>query len=148
MKNTVFITLIILLCFLGIGAIFGGGAMIIDPSGELLQMPISMIENTPFTDFLFPGIILFSAFGLVPGLVVWGLITRRRVSFLEYLNILPDMHWAWTFVIYIGFGLVIWIQIQMQVINDVHWVHDLYTYWAILLIALALMPGVRISMRK
>ena len=148
MKNISFYALLILLILLSIGALFGGAAMAIDPTGELLQMPISMLENAPFNSFLIPGIILFIVFGLIPAFMIWGLISKRSFRFFDYLNILCDMHWAWTFVVYIGFGIIIWIQIQMRVINDVHWVHDLYTYWGILILALALLPGVRSKYRK
>jgi hypothetical protein len=58
--------LLILLVFLGLGAIGGGGALIISPSGDLLKMPVSLIEKSPFSNFLVPGIILFSILGLVP----------------------------------------------------------------------------------
>jgi hypothetical protein len=46
--------LIGLLAFLGVGAIFGGGALIISPSGELPGMPLSMIKDSPFPNFLIP----------------------------------------------------------------------------------------------
>ena len=38
--------LLFLLAFLSLGAFVGGVPMILDPSGEILQMPVSMIENT------------------------------------------------------------------------------------------------------
>lgn len=58
-------TLLFLLSFLGLGAIFGGGVLIISPSGKMFGMPLSMLDNSPFNNFLIPGIILFSLLGLV-----------------------------------------------------------------------------------
>ena len=41
MKSTFFRNILIgLLAFLGVGAIFGGGTLIISPSGELPGMPL------------------------------------------------------------------------------------------------------------
>jgi hypothetical protein len=60
MKSQTIINIhISLLAFLGIGAIGGGGALIISPSGKLLGgIPLSLLKNSPFNDFLIPGIIL------------------------------------------------------------------------------------------
>lgn len=148
MKNAYFGILITLILFLGLGALLGGGALIIDPSGEMIQMPISLLEKSSFSSFLIPGIILSSIFGIIPLLLIWPLMKQPYNRFLEGLNILTDMHWSWTFVMYIGFGLIIWVQVQMQIIQEVYWLHDLYTYWAIFMVSLALMPGVRMRFKK
>ncbi len=63
-----------LLSFLGLGAIGGGGALIISPSGELLGgLPLSILDRSPFHDFLVPGIILFVVLGLFSCLLVFAL---------------------------------------------------------------------------
>ena len=36
--------LLILLAFLGVGALFGGGVLIVSPSGKLFGMPLSMLD--------------------------------------------------------------------------------------------------------
>ena len=137
------IALIILLFLLAIGAIFGGSFLIISPSGELLGLPISMLEPSPFDTFLIPGIILLIMLGLLPCLVIYGLITKINSIYAETLNIFSDMHWSWSYSIYTSIILIIWIQIQMVFVNDVHWSYTLYMFWAILMIVLALLPKVR-----
>jgi hypothetical protein len=72
--------LLILLVFLGLGALAGGLAMIISPSGNLLRMPLSLIEKSPFRSYLIPGIILFSVLGLAPCLLVLALIKKPMVT--------------------------------------------------------------------
>jgi hypothetical protein len=58
---------IFLLAFLGISALGGGRALIISPSGKLLGgLPLSILKNSPFEDFLNPGIILFLVLGIIP----------------------------------------------------------------------------------
>ena len=51
---------IYLLVFLGISAVGGGETLIISSSGKLLGgLPVSILKDFPFKDFLFPGLILF-----------------------------------------------------------------------------------------
>ena len=45
MKITTRNVLLYLLAFLGLGAIVGGGALIISPSGTMLGMPLILSEN-------------------------------------------------------------------------------------------------------
>jgi len=73
--------LIILLGFLGLGAIYGGGTLIISPSGELLGMPLSLLEHSPFNSFLVPGIILFSVLGIAPCLLIIALLKKPEKKF-------------------------------------------------------------------
>jgi hypothetical protein len=76
MKNKTSYSLYILMAlilFQGISGLFGGIALIIDPTGELLQMPLSMLDGSPFDTFLIPGIILFLILGIFPMIVFYGL---------------------------------------------------------------------------
>jgi len=58
--------LLFLLLFLSLGALFGGGVLIIDPSGDLFQMPVIILQNSPFNNFLIPGLFLFIVLGVLP----------------------------------------------------------------------------------
>lgn len=135
--------LIILLALLGSGAIFGGGVLIISPSGKLFGMPLSMLENSPFHNFLIPGIILFSVLGLIPSGLTFALIKRPSHKIYGIFNFYPDMYWAWSYSIYIAFALIVWIQIEMTFLHAVHWSHTLYMIVAIAIIFVALLPQVR-----
>ena len=129
--------------FLGLGAIFGGGVLIISPSGELFGMPLSFLNNSPFKSFLIPGIILFSVPGIGPVGVALALIKRPACECAELFNFYKDMYWAWTFTIYLAFALVTWIQVQMIFLNAVHWLHSFYMFLAVAIIFVALLPEVR-----
>lgn len=135
--------LLILLAFLGLGAIFGGGVLIISPSGELFGMPLSMLANSPFNNFLVPGIILFTVLGIAPVGVTIALIKKPEYKFAELFNFYKDMYWAWTYCIYIAFALIIWIQIEMTFLRAVHWSHSLYIFLAVAILFVALLPQVR-----
>jgi hypothetical protein len=135
--------LVVLLFFLGMGAIFGGTVFIISPSGELFGMPLSMLNNSPFKNFLIPGIILFLVLGLVPVAIAIALIKKPVSKVLEAFNLYKDIHWAWTYTIYIAFALIIWIQVQMMIFQAVDWLHTFYMFFAVLIIFVALLPEVR-----
>jgi hypothetical protein len=150
MKSKIAINIhLYLLAFLGISAIGGGGALIISPSGRLLGgLPLSILKNSPFDDFLFPGIILFLVIGVFPCLAVVSLMKNPNFNWAESLNFFKDMHWAWSFSIYIAFALIIWIQAEMYFMQAVVWLHCFYMLEALLIIFVALLPEVRDFYKK
>ncbi len=136
--------LIFLLAFLGLGAIVGGGALIISPSGKLLGgLPLSILENSPFDDFLVPGIVLFFVLGLIPCVLVYALIKRPECKFAGYFNFFKDMYWAWSFSIYVAFALIIWIQVETIFVQGVGWLQTFYMLYSIPYVFVALLPKVR-----
>jgi len=147
-KTTARNILLFLLSFLGLGAVFGGVVLIISPTGELFGMPLSMLDYSPFNNFLIPGIILFAILGVMPIGVTLALIKKPEYKFPELFNFFKDMYWGWTYCIYIAFALIIWIQIEMIILHAVHWSHTLYIFWALVIIFLALLPQVRNLYKK
>jgi len=92
-----FLTIFILfLC--AVSALFGGGAFIIKPSGELLQIPASYLEHSPFSDFLVPGIVLFSFIGISSIVVAIFVMAKKKYFPLA--------------LVYQGCVLIIWIVVQ------------------------------------
>ena len=140
--------LIFLLAFLGLGAVFGGSILIVSPNGKLFGMPLSMLENSPFSSFLIPGIILFLVLGLVPMLLVFSLLKKPDYKWAERLNFFNDMHWSWSFSIYVAIALITWIQIEMFYLQSVHWSHTFYMFLAVAIIFIALLPQVRSLYKK
>jgi len=140
--------LLILLAFLGLGAMFGGGIFILSPTGKLFGMPLSMLNNSPFANFLIPGIVLFVVLGLAPLGLIIALVKKPEYKFFQLSNFYKDMYWGWTYVIYVAFALIIWIQVEMTVLRAVHWSHSLYMCLAIAILFVALMPKVRTLYRK
>jgi hypothetical protein len=45
---------------IGISAIVGGLGMVLDPSGSSMSLPPDMLEASPFSDFLIPGLVLLT----------------------------------------------------------------------------------------
>jgi hypothetical protein len=138
-----------LLAFLGLSAIGGGGALIISPSGKLLGgLPLSILKNSPFHNFLIPGIILFIVLGLLPGLLVFALLKKPSCQWAERVNFFKDMHWSWSFSIYVAFALIIWIQAETIFVQGTSWLQTFYILFAIPLIFVALLPQVRNFYKK
>jgi hypothetical protein len=111
---------IIALTFLAITSIVGAIPMIMDPSGGLLHMPISMIEHSPFHSFLIPGIILLVANGFLSLVIL--VATARRARRYEML------------VCFQGFVLTGWISIEMIMMRMAAWPHYIYLGVALVLI--------------
>jgi hypothetical protein len=134
----------ILLGFLALGAIGGGVVLIISPTGALIGLPLSEFKNMPFSSFLIPGIILFSVLGVIPLLLIIALLKKPESKIAEQINIFKDMHWSWTYSIYIAFTLIGWIHIQLIFLQgSVYWLHTFYMFYAILIIIIALLPQMR-----
>lgn len=88
--------------FLGVGALFGGGALILAPDGHLLGMPTTLLAGSPFPSFLVPGIILFTVVGLAPLLAA--AITVRRQAFAPLAAVA------------VGLTLIGWVSVEMVVL--------------------------------
>jgi len=117
MENTnfnmkVYIGLGAIQAFIGLGALGGGFMLVRDPSGSALELPMSLLEGSPFPDFLIPGMFLFAVNG-IGSMIGAGLsFTRRR--------------YAQEIAIVLGAILVTWIVIQVVIISSFHWLHVLY----------------------
>jgi hypothetical protein len=135
--------LLVLLAILGLGAIGGGGVLIISPTGKLIGMPLSMLDKSPFNSFLIPGIVLFTILGIVPYVIIFSLLKKTECRLAEKFNFFNDMHWSWTYSVYVAFSLIIWIQIEMVFLQAVSWLHTFYMFLAIAIIFVALFPQVR-----
>ncbi len=135
--------LIFLLVFLSIGAIFGGVVFIIKPDGSIFDIPVEILQNSPFKDYLIPGVILLVTFGLLPIYVIYALIKKPENIIMQRLNLLYDHHFSWTFAIYTGFALIIWINVQTLIFNAVEALHTIYSSLGILIVCIAVLPQVR-----
>jgi hypothetical protein len=143
MKRPVEIYLLyLLLVFLSIGALYGGGSMILSPDGSLLQMDGGWIEKTPFSSFLIPGIILFTFLGIFPLVAMAGLFTRKKIRLPGFLNIFPEKYWGWTFSLYTGIICIIWIIVQ-QILTEYFILQPIISATGLLIVIFSLMPRVQ-----
>lgn len=97
------------LVLLGLGALAGGIALVVKPDGSVMQLPLSYLDASPFADYFIPGLILGGLFG-IGSLVVaaMGLLRLRVAPFLAFA---------------IGCGQMIWIAVQLTIIDEVSFLH-------------------------
>src|SRR5688572_10806767 len=60
--------------FLSVGALAGGTALMLGSRGEIIPLPLALLNGSPFQTYFVPGLILFSVLGLGPlaaALLLW-----------------------------------------------------------------------------
>lgn len=95
--------LFFLLAFQAMSGIYGGLSLALNPSGAFLQMPLSLLQDSPFGNYLIPGIILFIVLGVGPLIVAYRLWKKYKRAHLESLAI--------------GIALLIWIGVEILMIG-------------------------------
>jgi hypothetical protein len=97
--------------FVGIGGMMGGLAAITNPE-QPLGAPIEILKYSPFSNFLIPGILLFTIIGL--GNVISAFMFHFKSKFQGYIS--SVFSWA----------LVIWIIVQCIMLNSIVFLHGLF----------------------
>lgn len=103
--------LFVLHIFVGFSAVAGGWNAITDPQSPM-GMTTDALKNSPFTDFLIPGIILFGLLG-IGNFIFAGLFWPWKRSRGYLSNIM-------------GWALMIWIIVQCIMLQAVYFLHVLY----------------------
>jgi hypothetical protein len=120
--------LLALLVIQGVGGFAGGLSLTLKPDGSIMQMPVSYLDGSPFSDYLIPGLILMLVLGVLPLVAAAGLWTGHR--------------WAWFAAVAVGAGLMIWILVEMTIIPYT-WLQPAFGVVGVLIFAVALLKSVR-----
>jgi hypothetical protein len=105
--------LFILLSFIAVTAFVSGLLIISSPDGGgILNLQLSLLKNTPFKNFLVPGIILTVFVGITNLLAVFFNIQRHANRY----------NWAMAG----GLMLCGWIIVQMILLNVTSWLQFIY----------------------
>ncbi len=134
--------LIGLLAFLGINAVVAGGLFIIAPDGHLIQMPLSNLDGSPFSNFLIPGVLLFLFVGVYSLVIAGGLWKLLPWQWPNRINPFKRFHWSWAGSLAAGLILIIWILVQIQWVQF-GMLHIICLAWGTLILMVGLLPGVR-----
>jgi hypothetical protein len=110
--------------FIGLGAVGGGLVLIWQPSGATLGIPLEELENSPFSTYLIPGIVLLAVNGM--GNILGAGATVARQTYAGHIAIV------------LGGFLVAWITFQVYWFTSIHWLHALYFILGILELVLGL----------
>ncbi|HKL78897.1 MAG TPA: hypothetical protein VJ888_00530 [Mobilitalea sp.] len=103
--------LFILHALTGVGAMGGGMMAILYPQGPA-GMPADALKNSPFSDFLIPGIILFTVIGL--GNVFSAIMIIVKSKYQGYISCV------------FGGALMIWLIVQCIILNAVVALHVIF----------------------
>lgn len=135
--------LTVLLAFQGISAVGGGAAFLLDTSGSVAGMTTEVLAGTPFTTYLWPGLLLGLGLG-VPALVAAvGVYRRRRWVGFARLERATGRHWSWSVALAIGIGLMLWIVVQLLLLDERTFLQPLMFAVGAALAVLTLLPSVR-----
>ncbi len=113
------VTSLIILAVVGITALLGGAALIIDPSGQSMGLNVEGLTGTMFYDYRAPGIVLFLAIGVL-GLSAAVLTSGNH----KYYPLL---------VFYQGLILTGWILSQIYILPSTHFMQAVYGMFGIIL---------------
>lgn len=116
---------ILLLLFNGIGAFYVSIKFINDPSGASLGMTFSLLEHSPFSNYLIPGIILLFANGILSFVVIALIVLKTKIYPLA--------------IIAEGCILFGWISIQVIMLRTIAVLHIALWTVALLLFASGLL---------
>ena len=104
MKNFLEIKILIAcVLFQAISGLAGGLGLVLDPTGASLSIPQEWLSNSPFNDYLIPGIILFTVLGIFPAFVSIGLWKAKFLGWLGSFSL--------------GIALLIWIIVEIIIIG-------------------------------
>lgn len=92
-----------LLLFQGLSGLGGGIGLMVDPSGEALGLSMGLLQDSPFPDYLVPGLVLFIVLGMAP-VVVARMVWEGRPG-------------SWMASLAVGAALVTWIVVQILTIG-------------------------------
>jgi hypothetical protein len=119
--KTVRVIAVVALAFLSITAILGANFLMQNPMGRPMDVPVSLLQHSPFHSFFVPGIILLVSNGLLPLAITVATASRK------------DGYGRW--IAFQGCVLFGWITIEVLMLRTVVWLH--YVYWGLALILIA-----------
>ena len=134
--------LLFLLVFLALGGLYGGMAMLTDTTGASLQL-IEVLPLLPVSNFALPGLFLFIVMGLTPLVLIYGLLARPQWKWTDKILGWSGHHWAWTGTLGLGVTLIIWLMVQAMLIGFKWPIQYITAADGVLIVLLALAPGVR-----
>ena len=73
------------------------------PRGEILPLPVSLLKDSGFQDYFFPGLILFTVFGIGSASVAALVKSRHQLA--------PFTTWV------LGVALLVWMLVEIAIVG-------------------------------
>jgi hypothetical protein len=134
--------LIIVLISLSLGGFSGGIPMLADPQqGGYLQFG-ELLTQLPVSNFILPGLFLTLFMGIIPLILVYGLIAKPSWLWLDKYFKWNKHHWAWIATIFLVIGLALWLFVEYLLVG--WWpITTVTAVQGALILFIALFPGLR-----
>ena len=133
--------LIVLLFIIGISALISGAMLFVASDGNLMQWSTDQLKGTPFSNYLIPGIILFTLIGIFPIFVGYGLLRRPNWTWPNAINPLKQVHWAWTASWAVAVIMLIWIIVETVLLGYISFLQPAIAIYAMIILILTFLPG-------
>lgn len=128
---------------IGLGGLVTGPMLIADPTGAVIGARVSWLEATPVPDWTLVGWFLLVVMGVVPSLILVGVVTRFPWPLAERLDPSHTEHWSWTATQVMGAGLLVWIALQMALIDLHGGPQPMFAALGVVLVGVPWLPSVR-----
>lgn len=145
-RPRVVVVQLVLLAFLAVTAIGGGLEMLLFPQGNPF-VKAEWLESIPLDDWIVPGLVLGVGFGLGSALVLWGVLRRPHIGWLDRLATPTRHHWSWLASMILGAGLILWILLEVALIPERSVVEAIYVGVGLALVALPWFPAASAYLR-
>lgn len=126
---------------LGFNGLVGGILLMLRTDGSLLGMQPDLLIDSPFRNYLVPGILLSLFIGVIPLVTFTGLIIKIKWKVVKMLNVYRTMHWAWTFSLYTGIISIFWITVQL-IMTQYFWIQPVIIFIGLFIIIITMIPAV------
>lgn len=96
--------------------LFAGFLLISVPDGSLIHMPLSILDNTVFHDFKFPGLIMVFVIGSLLAITLRNFLMRKKKRF-EWSIFSGIVILIWTTLQFMYTGTAIWIDMLLFTVS-------------------------------
>lgn len=117
--------------------------LIADPTGGVIGARVDWLEGTPLSDWTLVGWFLLAVMGVVPSVILAGVVTRFRWPLAERIDPSRAEHWSWSAAQAMGVGLLVWIGLQVALIDLHGGPQPLFAVIGIVLVGVPQLPSVR-----
>jgi hypothetical protein len=131
------------LLFLALNALPVGLMMVTDSSGAALGMTTDWLAQSPFPNYLVPGLFLFTVIGLGSVALLVALWLRPKADGLSELVRATHEHWAWALTVAFGGLLIAWIVIQALMLRMFHPMQIAIAAIGLVIAGIAFLPSMR-----
>jgi hypothetical protein len=140
--------LLFLMAILSLGGLYTGMSLMLEPSGSHMNLPADLFPDKPFDGYALEGLALFVVFGLVPGLLLYPLLTKPHWKKARKLSIYSRRYWAWACALYLAVFLIAANDVVTFISGYRNGLQSVVSAFGVILLVTVLLPGVQKHYRR